>query len=151
MSLSTVAGLPMVLLLHFAFEGMNQSRVAMQSAVREYTLEHPRPESRTQWRITDTYLSRQPYLRQNVEKASQSIIVIDAALPDMRALQTSGLNLGRRDDEKRHVSISLTASYDFALERRTLPRMLQDELEPIGEYRAIILKYRQVRRKIEEK
>lgn len=108
---------------------------------REYTLEHPKPESRTQWRVPQVYLSRMPYHRDEESKPIRKIIVVDAALPDMRAWWTSGLDRKKDNDAKLEVSIAISAGYDFAVEKRILPRMIEKRLEHAGPFGDGLLKY----------
>jgi hypothetical protein len=115
--------------------------------LREFTLDHPRPESRTRWRVAETYLSR--FHEWNRLGKRITLLVVDAALPDMKPWWTSGLDLNRDDDLQRRVSIAIHPSYDFGTEKRTLPHMLKQYLEPDGEYLEKFYRYRLVWRNSE--
>lgn len=123
---------------------MPPSIAQMSDAIREFTLHHPRPESRTKWRIPEAYLARHLDWRQTEEPTS--IIAMDTVLPDMAPWWRSGLDMGRDEELKRHVSIAVESSYDFGREKRILPRLLKEDLELVGEYQGNFWRYRQVRK-----
>ena len=133
------------LVILWQFGAAVTSSLAQKSdAVLEFTLHHPRPESRTQWRVPEAYLSPNYDWRSRVEPTT--IIVMDVALPDMTPWWKSGLDMGRDDHEKRRITIELVSSYDFGEEKRNLPRLLKQDLELTGEYQNEFLRYRQVRK-----
>jgi hypothetical protein len=110
----------------------------------DFTFDHEQERSRTRWRIPEAYAS--PYIDWRQTNEPKKIFVLDAALPDLRPWATSGLNLRREEDYKRYVSITVTPSYDFAIEKRTIPRLLKDELQVVGDYSQDLVQYRKIRR-----
>ncbi len=102
------------------------SATAKADTIREFNLDHPRPESRSKWRVPEVYLS--PDFDWNAPNAGKSIIVIDAALPDMVSWRRSGLNMNNETDRKQSVTASIGAGYDFGVEKRIIPRLLISNL-----------------------
>jgi hypothetical protein len=110
---------------------------------RDFTLHHPRQESRTRWRIPETYLSDIHFLRGTEEPTT--IISMQAVLPDLSPWRVSGLNPRNENDAKRYVSIDITPSHKFSVENEILPRMLREDLE-ITEEQGDFFRYRRVQR-----
>jgi hypothetical protein len=118
-----------------------EASAQMSSSVVEFTLQHPHPESRTTWRIPEAYLT--PY--SDWRYPSESLGDLEAALPGMEPWRTSGLDRNRDDDYKKLIVIGVRASYGFAVEKITIPRLLREDLELLGEFGSFF-RYRKVRK-----